>query len=85
MAAVVLLATAGTHVLVLDCLFASFGAGTESDGDPPDHECFCCCRHVIPSRPVALCLSVLAGVEPPPPSITLVSWDPPSVYHPPKA
>lgn len=86
--AMVLLSAAAVDIILVDCLLPAFGAGAgvECDFDGShDHDCFCCCRHVVPSVPVVLRPTDHGFERTVVSHLTLVSCDRASVYHPPRA
>jgi len=86
-AAIVLLSAAAMDLMVIHCLLPAFGSDSTIDCDTDgsdDHDCFCCCRHVVPSEPVTLEAGAVASVVVVVPHLSVVSQDRPPIYHPPR-
>jgi len=78
-----LLLAAGVDVLALDFLLPSWC--TDGSDSGRDDDCFCCCRHVVPTALVTLEPLELLRETVVPLEVTIATVEGPAVYHPPKA
>src|SRR5262245_47824434 len=86
-AALLILISAAYDLFVVDfCLPAFCDEPSSPNGSKPysDDDCFCCCAHIVLTKPTQVEPVRIASIAEFVPSVCLVSTDPAGIYHPPR-
>ena len=84
-AALLILTSAAFDLLVVDFWLPVFCDQASSENDPSSSDdCFCCCAHIVLTKPTQVEPVQVSGVAKDVPSRFMTSAEPAGIYHPPR-